>query len=186
MITSSESIRDVFSIFHDGMIEKAEFSGGVIKLTIGITYLAERVQSGFGFFYVELYGFRNVEFHAWIGTLENEKVLITDPAVIFKLELEILSANLKGDCFEIICNIPSYLNSDYIGGELLFRANSAQVYDEAGKEYSISELTEICSGYWNEWKLKNAKHVKLVHRETTSPTVIRHGLLSRKKLKKKE
>jgi hypothetical protein len=33
------------------------------------------------------------------------------------------------------------------------------VHDEANKEYSISELTEICSGYWNEWKMKYGKRV---------------------------
>jgi hypothetical protein len=158
MITSAESIRDIFSIFHDGGIEKATLFDGTLKLTIGITYLAERVKSGSEFFYVELGGFRDVEFRAWPAILENEKVLISDLAVISKLELEILSANLKEDRFEIICNIPSYLNSDYSGGELLFRADSARVYDEVGKEYSILELGAVCEAYWNEWKMKHDKH----------------------------
>jgi hypothetical protein len=159
MITSPESIRDIFSIFHDGTIEKADLSNGTAKLTIGITYLAERVKVGYEFFYVELGGFCDVEFHAWPRILDKEKVLISDLAVVVKFELEILSANLKEDRFEIICNIHSRLSSDYSGGELLFRANSAKICDEANKEYSISELTEICSGYWNDWKLRNAKRI---------------------------
>lgn len=95
MIADAESIRDVFSIFHDGDIEKAVLSEGTLKMTIDIPYLADRVKSGYKFFYVELDGFRDAEFHAWPATLKGEKVLVGDLAIIFKPPLEILEANLK-------------------------------------------------------------------------------------------
>jgi hypothetical protein len=157
MITSPQSIRDIFSIFHDGTIENTSLSDGILKLTIDIPYLADRVKNGYKFFYVELDGFRDAEFHAWPAMLGKEKELVSDLAIIFKPALEILEANLKEDQFEVVCNIKSFSNSDYCGGELLFRANSARVRDEANKEYSISELDEICRAYWNEWKMKQDK-----------------------------
>jgi len=130
-----------------------------MKLTIDIPYLAERVKSGYKYFCVELGGFRDVEFHGWSRILGKEKEAVKDLAAIFSIELEILEANLKEERFEVVCNIHSRSSSDYCGGELFFRANSARVFDEVGKEYSISELTEICRGYWTDWKAKNANRI---------------------------
>jgi len=157
MIADAESIRDIFSIFHDGTIKKAILSDQTMRMTIDIPYLADRVKSGNKYFFVELDGFRDVEFHAWSGMLGKNKELVTDLALIFRSELEILEANLKEERFEVVCNIKSTSNSNFYGGELLFRANSALVFDEAQKKYSISELKNICRDYWNEWKTKNSK-----------------------------
>ncbi len=88
---------------------------------------------------------------------ETRKKLVKDLPTIFKSPLEILAAKLSGNRFEIDCNIRSG-NSDFCGGNLLFEATAVTVRDEANKEYSVSELAEICRGYWNEWKAKNAKH----------------------------
>ena len=159
MISNPESIRDVFSIFHDGTIEKAVLSDRTMRMTIDIRYLAERIKVKYQYFFVELEAFRNVEFHAWSGILGNEKEVLSNLTAIFSTELEILEANLKQERFEVICNIHSRSKSNYCGGELLFQADSARVFDEANKEYSISELEELCRAYWNDWKAKNTKRI---------------------------
>jgi len=159
MITTAESICEIFLIFHDGMIEETSLSGRKLKLKIEISYLADRVKSEFKFFFVELDGFCSAEFRGWPATLQGEKKLIAETSDIFKSPLEILEAKLTGDRIEVVCNIKSNVDSEFCGGELLFHADAATVRDEANKEYSISELGEICRGYWNDWKLKNAKHV---------------------------
>src|SRR5207253_1808785 len=122
-------------------------------------YLADRVNNGFRHFFVELEGFRDIEFRGWPAMLGEEKRVITDFHKIFASTLEILEANTSDNRIEVICNIKSFANSEFSGGELLFRADSAAVCDEANKEYSISELGEICKAYWSEWKTKNARHV---------------------------
>src|SRR5689334_21078344 len=139
MITTTESICEIFSIFHDGMIEEASLSGQKLKLKIEISYLADRVKSWFKFFFVELDGFRSAEFRGWPATLQGEKKLVSKLSDIFELPLEILEAKLTGDRIEVVCNIKSNANSEFCGGELLFHADAAMVRDEANKEYSISE-----------------------------------------------
>src|SRR5262249_34404056 len=150
MIRTTQEICDIFSIFHDGMIESAILSDETLKLKIEISYLAGRIQEGFKYFFIELDGFRNVEFRPWPARVIDEKKLVTDPPTIFKFSLEIVAAKLSENRIEIECSIRSG-GSEFSGGDLLFEAMSATVRDEANKEYSISELTEICREYWNEW-----------------------------------
>ena len=159
MIRTHESICEIFSVFHDGMIEEAVLSDQKLKLKIEISYLAERVKSGFKFFFVELEGFHGAEFRGWPATLQGEKKLVTEFSAIFQSALEILEAKLTDGRIEVICNIKSDADSEFCGGELLFSADAATVRDEANKDYSISELGEICKAYWSEWKAKNAKRI---------------------------
>lgn len=159
MIKTAESICEIFTIFHDGMIEEASLSDHKLKLKIEISYLAEKVKSEFKFFFVELDEFRGAEFRGWPASLEGDKKHISRVSDIFELPLEILEAKLIGDRIEVVCNIKSNADSEFCGGELLFHADAAVVRDEANKEYSITELGDLCRSYWNNWKLKNAKHV---------------------------
>ena len=158
-MTNTESICEIFSIFHDGMIESAELCGQKLKLKVKIPYLAERIKMGFKFFFVELEGFRRAEFRGWPATLQGEKKLVTEFSAIFESALEILEAKLTDGRIEVVCNIKSDADSEFCGGELLFSADAATVRDEANKDYSISELGEICKAYWSEWKANNAKRI---------------------------
>jgi hypothetical protein len=158
MIRTAQDICEIFAIFHDGMIESVVSSRETLKLTIEISYLADRIQKGFKFFFIELDGFGNAEFRGWPAVVGNEKKIIKDLPTMFKSPLEILEAKLSDSRIEIDCNIRSR-DSEFCGGNLLFEATAATVRDEANKVYSISELTEVCRGYWNEWKAKNAKQV---------------------------
>ena len=158
-MTNAESICEIFSIFHDGMTESAELCGQKLKLKVKIPYLAERIKTGFKFFFVELEGFRSAEFRGWPATLQGEKKLVTEFSAIFESALEILEAKLTDGRIEVVCNIKSDADSEFCGGELFFSADAATVRDEANKDYSISELGEICKAYWSEWKANNAKRL---------------------------
>ena len=159
MIRTPESICEIFSIFHDGIIEEAVLSGQKLKLKIEISYLADRVKGGFKYFFVELENFRGAEFHGWLATLQGEKKRVTEFSAIFESALEILEAKLTDGRIEVVCNIKSNADSKFCGGELLFSADAATVRDEANNDYSISELGEICKAYWSEWKAKNSKRL---------------------------
>jgi hypothetical protein len=158
MIRTTQDICEVFSIFHDGLIESAVLSGETLKLKVEISYLTDRIQEGFKYFFVDLDGFRDPEFRAWPAILGQEKKLITEFSTIFKSTLEILEAKLSGNRIDLACNLRDR-SSEFCGGDLSFNASAATVRDEANKEYSVSELTEICKGYWDEWKARNAKQV---------------------------
>ena len=153
-IEEREDIRDIFSIFHDGGIAAASVKDNALVLDVEVQYLAERVNPEYKGFKVFLYGFRDVEFSTWPSDLESTPVKINDIQSIFKPELEVLEANLKGNNIEIVCNQHSSAY-DYCGGELSFNVDSAAVQDESGKLYTIEELDILCKGYWDEWASKN-------------------------------
>lgn len=149
MITDAASIVDMFCIFHDGGIEDATLVKDVAKFRIEIDYLAERIDPNFTFFTVALAGFHDAEFHAW--PRENKDVSkIFGFEQIFSQTLDILEARWTNNKFEVVCAI-SAPQSTYCGGQLFFNADSAQVFDEANKDYTILELREISKSYWDEF-----------------------------------
>ena len=149
-IELQEDIRDIFSIFHDGVISCAKSKAHGLVLEIEIQYLAERVQSGFSVFTVVLNGFRNAEFTTWPHDAEMAPEKITDISRIFEPKLEILESSNKDNGIRVVCNQHSG-DYHYCGGELFFVTDTAEVYDESKKLYSIDELDKICKGYWDEW-----------------------------------
>lgn len=153
-IEGRENIRDIFSIFHDGVIGSCALNGDELTLDIAIRYLAERVKPGFRTFRVRLFGVSNVRFSTWPDDLQSAPVVLTDIQQIFEPDLDILEGNANGDEIEIVCNQPSPAFS-YCGGELRFRCLCAEVTDESGKYYSIEELSALCEGYWDDWSRRN-------------------------------
>lgn len=53
------------------------------------------------------------------------------------------------------CEIASWTPSGDIS--IIFQCEAAQVFDESGREYTISELREISEKYWEEWKKRSDK-----------------------------
>jgi hypothetical protein len=153
-IEAPESIRDIFSIFHDGGISTATLQGENLILQIEIQYLSERINPEYKGFEVYLYGLSNIEFSTWPSDLKSEPKKITDIESIFKSELEILEASLKNNIIEVVCtqNSSKY---NYCGGELSFTVDTAEVRDESGKSYSLEDLNILCEDYWDEWGNKN-------------------------------
>jgi hypothetical protein len=153
-IEGSEFIRDIFSIFHDGEIVCASLDNGNLVMDVEIQYLAERINPSYKKFIVRLENIRDMRFKTWPRDLKSEPALITDVSAIFKPELDILEGNVKDGLFKVVC-IQTSPDFDYIGGELYFQAESAQVTDEGGRHYSIDELYSLCKGYWDELSNKS-------------------------------
>jgi len=148
------SVRDIFSIFHDGTISSCAVDGHDLTLEVEIQYLAERVNPEFRKFKVRLLGVSNVRFTTWPSDLKSDPAVLTDIPGIFDAHLEILEGNLTEEEIEVVCNQRS---SDllYCGGKLRFHCLRAQVTDEGGSGYSIEELSEICNGYWDDWSRRS-------------------------------
>lgn len=156
-IKGSEKIRKIFSIFHDGGIVNCQIENDTLMMDVEIQYLAERINPSFRKFSIALTEVGSIRFLTWPNDLQSEPALMTDVKTIFKSDLEILEANIKGGEIQIVCNqcSPEF---NYCGGELYFTAVSAEVMDEVGKSYSISELEALCKGYWDEWQNDNVSH----------------------------
>ena len=151
MILGDDNIIKIFSIFHDGVIVGHHIDGDVIKLKIAIQYLAELIDKNYSIFYLTMYGVRNFSFTTWQKNLGEQPSILLSPTEVFASELDILGGEVKNYLLEIHCN-KSLPNCDYCGGTLRFNANSVSVLDQGGKEYKLSELIQICSEYWEEWK----------------------------------
>ena len=152
MITGIENLRFLFNIFHDGGIVHYAQKGCDLELDIEIMYLAERVNADYRTFRLTLEKTQLV-FETWPKDITAKPARVSAYAQIFHPELEILGAEIEGDVLNVACN-QSSVDSDYCGGNLLLRAESAIVADEGGKSYSIEELQELCRNYWEDWKNK--------------------------------
>lgn len=152
-MTSTEDIRDVFSILHDGTI--VDWNGDLdnLKLTIDCVYLAERINESFDRFYIELIEVSKIELDPWMNPIELPKSDLKELNKIFKGELEILSAEIKDDSIVVYCNQDDTLLS-YVGGNLTIKAKMVNIYDQDWNELTIEELLKIADDYWDEWSKK--------------------------------
>ena len=125
-----------------------------MHLEVEIQYLAERINPSFTKFQVVVFGVDSIYFTTWPNDSKLEPQVIVDVDEIFKPELEILEGNILENKIQVVCN-QSSPTFKYCGGELYFKAESALVTDEAGKSYSIEELSSLCKSYWDDWANKN-------------------------------
>ncbi|MEG3438471.1 hypothetical protein V0288_15170 [Pannus brasiliensis CCIBt3594] len=149
-VENLEKISDIFSIFHDGKIVFCHLENSSLLMEVEIRYLAERIDPAFRKFIIRLYDVKDLYFFPWPSDRSSEPDVLREIDTIFKPELEILDANCEEDQIKVICTQHS-LELDYFGGELSLSATSAEVLDEAGKNYSIEELDTLCKSYWDEW-----------------------------------
>jgi hypothetical protein len=154
MISGLENIRDIFSIFHDGAIIKWEKQGSGIEIIVEIPYLTKMICKSYEWFSLTLYDVNQMAFETWPHAGTVKPWLINNLDDIFKLELEILSAELENNLQKITCNQHS-TEFEYCGGYLRFSCVDAAVRDPSGKEYSIDDLDKICNEYWDAWAARN-------------------------------
>ncbi len=147
-------IKDLFSLFHDGMITHHHRKERELRLEIEITYLAERIDPTFTTFQVILSGIDHLHFTTWPNDRTSPPQVIFDVDLMFGPELDILEANLSENLVQVVCNQTSP-DIGYCGGELYFSAESAIVMDEAGRPCSREQLIRLCEEYWNDWTNKN-------------------------------
>ena len=152
-IEGSNNIKDIFSIFHDGCIINCHLEENALVMEVEIEYLAERINPHFRKFTVRLAEIQKLRFSTWLNDLESEPLVLTKFDSIFKPELEIAQGNVVEGQIQIIC-LQSDPEFEYCGGELYFTAVSAEVFDEAGKFYSVGELVTLANAYWKEWSEK--------------------------------
>ena len=146
---NDKKISELFSIFHDGTISAWHSRNDIIELEIEIEYLAKRVSVSYSKFYLIIHNVRNFCFSTWPRDFNISPSLISDPDILFSTKPEILSSKFKNGLVEVAMGQDS-AEYDYSGGVLSFKADDAIVTDESGKQYSITELTQICDDYWNK------------------------------------
>ncbi|MBS1635183.1 MAG: hypothetical protein JST26_04615 [Bacteroidetes bacterium] len=152
-MNAANEINTVFSILHDGTITAWSGDKSLLTLTIECLYLAERMDTSFDRFYVQLANIDNMEFDPWTNPVDIPAIIKTDFADIFKAELEILSAEVKNKLVVVSCmqHDPDF---DYSGGNLTISCEAIKVFDQNKREMTIDQLMEICKSYWKEWSRK--------------------------------
>jgi hypothetical protein len=156
VIAGIEELAELFSVFHDGVVEHADLEGGELLMRVRVTYLAAQVQEDFTTFVVRLSGVEDLAFSTWPKDAAATPEVLHAPDEIFKPPLDLLSGKATTGHLEIDCNQPAR-SAPHCGGTLTLRATSATVIDEAGKNWSLSELTALADAYWAEWKERNAR-----------------------------
>ncbi|QQS06512.1 MAG: hypothetical protein IPK50_06350 [Fibrobacterota bacterium] len=151
MIEGAENIRDIFAIFHDGEIYKAELNKNTLTLFVWIRYLTQRINANFTYFIVDIYNITDVKFSTW----ESIPQTLSKIDEIFAWILDILQSRASESIIQVECNQTSP-ECHYCGGELSFCSDHCEVSDESGKKYSIDELEAICNEYWDEFANRNA------------------------------
>lgn len=154
VIKTAESISQIFSVFHDGVITNYRNDKGSLTLEVEISYLAERVNPAFRKFEITLFEVKNVRFSPWLDNPEISPRPWFELSKIFVPELDILSGELENGQVRVVCNQPA-AGVGYCGGDLYFDVEAAEVVDEAGMDYSIEALVSLSRGYWDEWKGRN-------------------------------
>ncbi len=154
MIKGNKEISEIFSIFHDGVVVAYHITNDSVKLEIEISYLAQRIIPTYTKFLVSLQNARDFSFNTWLRDSDDCPSTFNEVPKIFAGEPDILNSEVKNGSIEVTMN-QSSTEFDYCGGTLSFKADSASVTDEGGKEYTIRELGQICEDYWNEWENTN-------------------------------
>ncbi len=153
MDTLNNDIRDIFSIFHDGGIVDCEGDLNKLTLTIQCNYLAELINPNFENFYVDLIGITKLNFDPWMNPIDLKKIEFKSHEEFLKLDLEILSAEIKDDFVLVSCNQHD-TDLDFCGGHLMISANDFRLYDHNKNILTIDELDSICRLYWDNAKIK--------------------------------
>ena len=152
MIDGAENLEMLFNILHDGSITAGDLVAGMLRLSIEIPYLAERIDPAFASFQVMLHETSDLSFSPWT---DGEPGCFHDPAEIFTPELEILGCNRDGERLSIICDRDD-TGIGYRGGLLTIEASAASVLDEAGRSLSLDELIALANAAVAEWEAENA------------------------------
>jgi hypothetical protein len=111
----------------------ASVQGDDLLLTVQIRYLAQRIDPAFTTFAVQLRLVEALRFSTWPKDSAAPPEVLREARAIFSPELDILSGESSDGLVRVACNQPSP-QATYRGGELVFRAASAVVRDQDGKQ----------------------------------------------------
>lgn len=157
MPDKNDYIVDVLNILHDGAIIRAVDLEDSAHFDVHIPYLTTLINPEFKIFTLKISGFRNAEFLIWPDVKGGKRKTINTFSEIFCVKPEIVECSFEKGLHKIICNIPKVDPSYNTGGELFFEADSIEVFDEAGKPYTLKQLDDLCSKYWDAWNKRHQK-----------------------------
>lgn len=142
-----QDIEDIFSIFHDGFIEGYQIDSDTVDLKIGIHYLAELIDEKYEYFNLSLLGIELIKYDAWT----DEPFVMTNWNGIFDLGIEILSTETdnKGQLI-VHSNCDDAPNNSFQGGKLIIKCSDYKLSDEESNSFTINQLKELSTYYWNE------------------------------------
>ena len=167
MIANIEEIVELFNIFHDGDMCHYSTHEHNLSFSVVIPYIANRINPKFTQFFVTLYNCHDISFQTWPDETGHGSKILNDLNEIFKPKLWILDGSIKNNKIAVACS-QADPSLSYCGGGLYFTASSVKVTDEAGKEYTIEELGNICEAYWDEWEKEGERKNKIIHKDITS------------------
>lgn len=153
-MVTTEEIKNVFSILHDGMICACTGNKKLLTLTVECQYLAEKIDRSFDKFYIELHQIEKIELELWRDSAALPRIIKTGISEIFKTEIGILSAQIKGDTVVVTCDEYD-TDLKYPGADLSINCEAIKVFDQNKNELTMSQLNKICNDYWDEWENKN-------------------------------
>ena len=152
-MSALEDVCNVFSIFHDGLIYAWAGDTEQLTLIVDCQYVAEGIDKSFDKFHVELSQIKELSLLTWPRPIDLPPLTFTEPSIIFKAELEILSAEIIEEKVVVAC-VQGNAGFDYTGGNLTIVCQSIKVFDQAKKEVALSELARICQSYWDSFGTK--------------------------------
>ena len=145
LVEINERITLVFNCLHDGTISAWTGDLALLTLTVNCRYLAELLDPAFDSFVVQLSDITRFEMETWANP-GIEIQIKTEPAHVWKDELEILSAEKENDYVKIAFNQPD-LTQGYCGASLVIKASDIKIFDQQFRELSIEQLVTITNNY---------------------------------------
>ena len=136
MIEGLENLRALFAVFHDGRVNLRSKADASLEVSIQIRYLTQRINPEYTRFILSLREMGMFSYQPWVPPDQVQSKAITDPTIVFGFNLELISSDIKENRLAIWCNA----NPDDEGfscGELSLNAQSAAVFDESGREYTL-------------------------------------------------
>jgi hypothetical protein len=146
-MNNNKHLKDIFSIFHDGIICDWIGDKNLLRFTIECEYLASKINPTFEKFYIKLIQIEILELELWTSSEELSSKILTSFSEIFNTELEILSAENKEDFTVVLVNQVNSKNN-YTGGELFLKSYEIKIFDHLNRELSIDQLKELSKNYW--------------------------------------
>lgn len=131
------------NVLHDGAIIAIHgVVPGEVRLDVEIDYLRKRFTDPGQAFQITLNGCTWLAFRSW----NEDEAVITDVTRIAALELEILSAEMRAERFDIHCG----------GGTLEIIAADGSLTLDSGRPLTLPDLLDAATAYWQEFSRRGA------------------------------
>lgn len=157
-IKTNQELADIFTIFHDGVIEDFQIDENNLYLTIGCVYLAELVNPSFESFILKLINIDKLELNSYSyitdhSNTEDYPIIISDIETIFEVEIDIFNAKSDNEFVKVNIWIVND-KSRFVANQLNIKCENYSLYNEENKPFSINRLYKISENYWTKFEEK--------------------------------